>query len=339
MTPRARRTDRAALVAAVSASMLLFACGRPDPPPPVSTSAAATTTTAPANREASADALHAKLNRYVRVHDLLVGGAGLAATRLSYEQAMLDLKRKADPDLNVGVLESVLGDLRQPAAPVADGLTELDAAATRLADALEPLRVRLDALKDYFGSRRYGDDNGALARDSAGDTVAAFDQAASAAAGFDRLLNRALDARDAQRLKNLEASGDRLDYNLALAMKSAQALVRSTRDAAARPPTRARAGQAEPPLDAPEADAALATMEPALAGARSELETRRREEPDADYAAQGSTIGELNDLAGLYRKLRASPTDETARLFVWKYNSAIEHYNRTRQRSVRPVAN
>jgi len=332
-------TARAAIASMLVLAAAVSGCQRGERTAPAAASAA--------DGGATQTASTAKLNGYIRAHDILVGGAGLEPTRRSYESALVEARRKgATPGFTPGWFDHAVAELRKARALPGADLAALDTTGDELVRALEPLHAMLVDVGAYYDSKAYLEDDFAKAKTRYAPTLAAFNTATAAADAFYVALEQATSAATTRRLEALKASGDVLAYELALSMSRAKALLRAVQVAAeaspAAPATGRRAGKAAPSTpDYTAADAVLQSLEQSLGAARSEL-ARRKAAATADlgsspYSEQASVVDTLARVAGAYRSFKSTGRRHEGEVLFMVYNQAVDYYNRIPTRQFRPV--
>lgn len=309
----------------------LAACGRSDPPP----SATPGATPSPAAATPADDG--AKLNAYIRVHNVLVNAHGFADQRQQYERALVDAQRNTNPGLSVGWLDRAVRELKEAQAMPSSAYAELDKAGARLLPAMDSLRAELEPLAASFDAKQHTDDRGARALAGKGRMLALFDAAIRAEADFGAALEAVADQRTARRIDTLKGSGDVLAYQLALAMTEAKALLRGLQrsiDAAASAPRSGTAKAAR--FDTTATDATLKRLEAALAESRAEIARRKGVEQNPNggglpWREAEPAVGALTELAGQYRSFRDTGAESAGQKLVMAYNNAIGYYGRVPQ--------
>ena len=272
----------------------------------------------PAITEASAPDEQIKLNGYVTAYNTLAGTFGLTDVYRDYAEQRLS-RKSAKELLRVddGSLPRALKELQAARALHGSGNGELDANGDALIAALSKVNARLKGLKAYYGSKAYQGDDMARGKLEDAPMLMEFAAAVKARDQFDRVLDAAMQRRDAQRLDALKSGGHMLAYQSKVAMLQASGVLDAFRKATSLKDASLFAV----------CDPQIAALETTLAEQRSAL-TAEKASAKEPVAAEYELVGTyLTSLAQRYRAVKVSRSQADYEKMVEEYNSAVEQAN------------
>jgi hypothetical protein len=247
---------------------------------------------------------------------------GLVKLAKSYEEDHIATRSPSDSIyVNDGWLSQDLDAINKAVAMPGD-LGVLDQQAKTLRDSIVTVSKHLNALKIYYDSKAYKDDNLARGKREDPQMIAEFKAATKAMEDFNVTLSaRRRTSEDAIMVK-LKASGDMLAYNDKLALRQSEDLINLFKSPADLGNSTIIA----------KADAQVATIEKTLVDLRGAIDAAKNKagaNPSAssNMTEYGMVADDLTRMTGAYRDLKRSKGSSDYDSMISAYNSAIEESN------------
>ena len=252
-----------------------------------------------------------QLDAYIDAHNELIGPFGFYERATNYREADVAYA-PIDGQFLVGdgSIETGIKQLKEARA-MSGAPADINAAADALIGSMSKVQAHLAELEPYYDSKAYMDDKLARGRKEDSRMLAEIDAADRDLTRFSDLIDRDMVKRETATLETLKAKGELLEYNSRLAMFHAKALMTVFRGSQ---------GRDTSVSVFPRADAEVAAIEKAIAGAHAAAAKAGQKDP--------SELGLLSSMLGSYRSFKKDGRPVDAKQMLSSYNSAVQIANR-----------
>jgi hypothetical protein len=263
-----------------------------------------------------------KFNAYIRSYNELIGDQGLTHEYQVYRDANISKKSPGNTiDIGTGLIAEQRDRLKSAYAMPGSNAPELDMAASRLIDSLDPLVTRLTGLKAYYQTKAYMDDRLTRGKHEDAQMLAEFKSASLALAEFNEQLEHESDRREEAELAKIKAGGDIVAYDTKLALHQAKGFI----DLFHGPDDTTNASVLG------QADAKISDLEKTLAAQREAVaKAKQTGRPDSSLGYFSNAGNALAEMIGEYRTMKELHRADKFHFVILEYNTAISMANEAR---------